>query len=125
MIVNDTSMNIEDFRTYCLSLKGVEEGLPFGDETLVFKVGKKIFALTHLRLFTSVNLKCDPEKAVELRERYPAVIPGYHMNKKHWNTVLIDGSIPDRMLKEWTKQSYDLVVETLSKKIKQELEEFE
>lgn len=125
MIVNDTSMNIEDFRTYCLSLKGVEEGLPFGDETLVFKIGKKIFALTHLSLFTSVNLKCDPEKAVELRERYPAVIPGYHMNKKHWNTVLIDGSIPDRMLKEWTKQSYDLVVETLSKKIKQELEEFE
>jgi predicted DNA-binding protein (MmcQ/YjbR family) len=118
-------MNIEDFRTYCLSLKGVEEGLPFGDETLVFKVGGKIFALMGISLFASVNLKCDPEKAVELREQYPAVIPGYHMNKKHWNTVLMDGSISDRLLKEWTKHSYELVVASLPKKIKQELDDLD
>jgi predicted DNA-binding protein (MmcQ/YjbR family) len=116
-------MNIESFRTYCLSLKGVEEGLPFGEETLVFKVMEKIFALTGITFFASVNLKCDPEKAVELREQYPAVIPGYHMNKKHWNTVLIDGSIPDRLIMEWTKHSYDLVVSSLTKKQQQKLKE--
>lgn len=118
-------MNIEDYRAYCLSLKGCEEGLPFGDETLVFKVGGKIFALTGISLFGSVNLKCDPEKAVELREQYPAVIPGYHMNKKHWNTVLMDGSISDRLLKEWTKHSYELVVSSLTKKLQQELNDLE
>lgn len=118
-------MNIEDFRSYCLSLKGTEEGLPFGDETLVFKVMGKIFALNGITMFTSVNLKCDPERAVELREQYPAVIPGYHMNKRHWNTVLMDGSIPDRLLKEWIKHSYELVVASLTKKLKQELEKLE
>jgi predicted DNA-binding protein (MmcQ/YjbR family) len=118
-------MNIEDYRSYCLSLKGVEEGLPFGDETLVFKVGGKIFALTGISLFASVNLKCDPEKAVELREQYPAVIPGFHMNKKHWNTVLMDGSISDRLVKDWTKHSYELVVSSLTKKLQQELNDLE
>ena len=93
-------MHIETFREYCLSLHGTTEDFPFGKETLVFKVGGKIFALTHVDPFESVNLKCDPEKAVELRERYPAVQPGYHMNKKHWNTVIMDGSIPDTLLKE-------------------------
>lgn len=114
-------MNIEEFRFYCLSLKGVEEGLPFGDDVLAFKVGGKIFALTDINTFISVNLKCDPEKAVELREQYPSVMPGYHMNKKHWNTVLADGSVPDRLLKEWTKHSYDLVFASLPKKVREEI----
>jgi predicted DNA-binding protein (MmcQ/YjbR family) len=118
-------MNIEDFRSYCLSLKGAEESLPFDDETLVFKVGGKIFSLTGISLFASVNLKCDPEKAMELREQYPAVIPGYHMNKKHWNTISMDGSISDRLLKEWIKDSYELIVSSLPKKIKQELDELD
>ncbi|HSZ71957.1 MAG TPA: MmcQ/YjbR family DNA-binding protein [Cytophagaceae bacterium] len=118
-------MNIESFRTYCLSLKGVEEGMPFGDETLVFKVMEKLFALTNIDTFTSVNLKCDPEKAIELREQYPAIIPGYHMNKKHWNTLVMDGSLSDPMIKELTKDSYDLVVASLTKKSRQELEEIE
>jgi predicted DNA-binding protein (MmcQ/YjbR family) len=118
-------MNIEDFRSYCLSLKGAEESLPFDDEILVFKVGGKIFSLTGISLFASVNLKCDPEKAMELREQYPAVIPGYHMNKKHWNTILMDGSIFDRLLKEWIKDSYELIVSSLPKKIKQELDELD
>ena len=118
-------MNIESFRTYCLSLKGVEEGMPFGNETLVFKVMGKLFALTNIETFASVNLKCDPEKAVELREQYPSVIPGYHMNKKHWNTVLMDGTISDKLIKEWTKESYELVAASLTKKQKQELDELE
>ncbi|MDB5273725.1 MAG: MmcQ-like protein [Chitinophagaceae bacterium] len=118
-------MNIESFRTYCLSLKGVEEGMPFGNETLVFKVMEKLFALTNIDTFASVNLKCDPEKAVELRDQYAAVIPGYHMNKKHWNTVLMDGTISDKLIKEWTKDSYELVAASLTKKQKQELEELE
>ena len=118
-------MNIESFRTYCLSLKGTEEGLPFGPDTLVFKVMGKLFALTSIDTFTSVNLKCDPEEAIELRERYDAVIPGYHMNKKHWNTVLMDGRISDALVKEWTLKSYELVVKSLTKKMKEELREIE
>ncbi len=112
------AMDLETFRNYCLSLPGVTEGFPFGDETLVFKVGEKIFALADAGFFASVNLKCDPEKAIELRERYAAVTPGYHMNKKHWNTVLIDGSISWKMLSEWTKHSYDLVVASLPAKLR-------
>jgi len=103
----------------------VEEGMPFGNETLVFKVMGKLFALTNIETFASVNLKCDPEKAVELREQYPSVIPGYHMNKKHWNTVLMDGTISDKLIKEWTKESYELVAASLTKKQKQELDELE
>lgn len=114
-------MHIEAFREYCLSLPAVTEEFPFGEETLVFKVGGKMFALTDIDLFQSINLKCDPEKAVELRELYDGVLPGYHMNKKHWNTVLADGSIPDHLLKEWTKESYDLVVATLPKKVRESL----
>lgn len=114
-------MNIESFRSYCLSLKGTEECMPFGDATLVFKVMGKMYALTGIELFSSINLKCDPEEAVELRERYDAVIPGFHMNKKHWNTILIDGRLPDSLIKEWTLNSYDLVVASLAKKLKAEL----
>lgn len=96
------------------------ESLPFGNDTLVFKVVDKIFAIADITLFESINLKCDPERAMLLREQYPAVQPGYHMNKKHWNTILMDGAIPDRMLQEWIDDSYDLVIDRLPKKIKQQ-----
>ncbi len=102
-------MHIESFREYCLSLEDTTESFPFGENTLVFKVRDKMFALTDVNNFTSVNLKCDPDEAVELRERYAAVQPGYHMNKKHWNTILMDHSIPDKLLREWIKTSYELV----------------
>ncbi len=102
-------MNLESFRDYCLSKKGVTEEFPFGINTLVYKVAGKMFALTDVDSFESINLKCLPEEAVQLREHYEAVLPGYHMNKKHWNTVVMDGSIPDRSLKEWIDQSYNLV----------------
>jgi predicted DNA-binding protein (MmcQ/YjbR family) len=112
-------MDLESFQQFCLSLKGVTEEMPFGDSTLVYKVAGKIFALTGIDNFSSINLKCDPELAIELRERYQAVQPGYHMNKQHWNTVLIDHSIPDKLLFEWTKNSYDLVVASLPKKLRE------
>jgi predicted DNA-binding protein (MmcQ/YjbR family) len=109
-------MNIEHFREYCLSKKGVTEHFPFDETTLVFKVMGKMFALTDLEGPFSLNLKCDPEKAVDLRERYPSVQPGYHMNKKHWNTIIVDGTVDDEMIYEWTDHSYHLVVISLSKK---------
>ena len=108
-------MDIESFRQFCLAFPDVSEEFPFGPETLVFKVKGKMFALTDLDLFVSINLKCDPDEAIELRERYPAVQPGYHMNKKHWNTILMDNSIPDRNLKEWIENSYQLVRASLPK----------
>jgi predicted DNA-binding protein (MmcQ/YjbR family) len=109
-------MDLETYREYCLSKPGVTEGFPFDEETLVFKVMNKIFALANISSFDAVNLKCDPDLALELREQFPAVTPGYHMNKKHWNTVGLDGSISFRQLKEWTDHSYELVVKSLSKK---------
>jgi predicted DNA-binding protein (MmcQ/YjbR family) len=115
-------MDLETFRHFCLSLPGVTEGFPFGETVLVFKVGEKIFALADAEIFATVNLKCDPELAIELRERYPAVIPGYHMNKKHWNTVHIDGSVPAKLLLEWTRHSYDLVKASLPARIRQALD---
>jgi predicted DNA-binding protein (MmcQ/YjbR family) len=102
-------MNIESIREYCLSKKNVTECMPFGDDTLVYKVSGKIFILANLDGDLTINLKCDPAFALELRERYTSVIPGYHMNKKHWNTVMIDGSIPDREIFEWIDHSYNLV----------------
>ena len=114
-------MNIEELRDYCLSLKGVTEDFPFDKTTLVFKVAGKMFCLTDLENNFSMNLKNDPEKNIELREQYPVVKPGYHMNKKHWNTVKIDGSIPNGLLKSWIKESYDLVVQGMTKKKQQEL----
>lgn len=109
-------MDLEKFRNYCLSLKGVSEEMPFGDSVLVYKVENKMFALTGIDVFESINLKCDPEEAIDLRERYPAVQPGYHMNKQHWNTILMDHSIADELILAWTKNSYDLVVAKLPKK---------
>jgi len=102
-------MNIEALREYCISKKGATESFPFGEDTLVFKAGGKIFALVNLDGDLSINLKCDPALAIELRERYSSVIPGYHMNKKHWNTILADGSVPDKKIFEWIDHSYDLV----------------
>ena len=103
-------MNIEILRDYCISNRNVTESFPFGDDTLVFKTGGKIFALVNLEGELRLNLKCDPVVAIELRERYSAVSPGYHMNKKHWNTVRIDGSVPDNVLYSWIDHSYDLVL---------------
>ena len=109
-------MNIEELREYCLSLKGVTEDFPFDESTLVFKVGGKMFCLTDLIDKFAIAIKNDPEKNIELREEYSAVKPGYHMNKKHWNTVEIDGTIPDYMLKNLIDESYDLVVMALPRK---------
>ena len=103
-------MNIEILREYCISKRNVTESFPFGDDTLVFKTQGRIFALVNLEGELSVNLKCDPVLAIELRERYSSVVPGYHMNKKHWNTVYIDGSVPDKELFSWIDHSYDLVL---------------
>jgi predicted DNA-binding protein (MmcQ/YjbR family) len=113
-------MNLEAFRQYCLSLPAVTEDFPFDENVLVFKAAGKIFVLTDVNTFESINLKCDPELAIELRERYAAVLPGYHMNKKHWNTVMMDGSISNKLVLEWTKHSYDLVAASLSKKVRGE-----
>jgi len=114
-------MDIENYRLYCLSKNGVSEEFPFDEVTLAFKVKGKIFAITDLELFESINLKCDPERAIELRERYEGVKPGYHMNKKHWNTVMNQADVNDKVLKELIDHSYDLVVDSLPKKLQDEL----
>jgi predicted DNA-binding protein (MmcQ/YjbR family) len=109
-------MNIEELRDYCISKKGVEETLPFGPDTLVFKVLGKVFLLVGLdESPLQFNVKCDPEKAIELREKYSFVKPGYHMNKKHWNTIIVDGSANEKLLMEFIDDSYDLVVKGLPK----------
>jgi predicted DNA-binding protein (MmcQ/YjbR family) len=102
-------MNIETIREHCISKPDVTEGFPFGEDTLVFKVKGKIFALANLSGDLSLNLKCDPSFALELRERYSSVKPGYHMNKKHWNTIELDGTIPDKDIFSWIDHSYSLV----------------
>ena len=114
-------MDIETFRLYCLAKPGVTDHLPFDDRTLVFKVGGKMFALCDLEEFNSANLKCDPERAVELREQYDAVTPGYHMNKTHWNTVKVDGDVNGRMLQELIDHSYELIVSSLPKREREKL----
>ncbi len=113
-------MNLEELREYCISKKGVEETLPFGPDTLVFKVMGKAFLLTGFENNpVQFNVKCNPEKAIELRERYSCVLQGYHMNKKHWNTIIVDGSVSSQLLQEWITDSYHLVVESLTKKEKE------
>jgi predicted DNA-binding protein (MmcQ/YjbR family) len=103
-------MNIETIRTYCLEKEDAEESFPFGEETLVFKVGGKIFLLLSLDAMpTQFNAKCDPDQALELREQYDCIVPGYHMNKKHWNTVIVDGSLSASLTKSLIDASYDLV----------------
>lgn len=116
-------MDIETFRNYCLAKKGVTESFPFGEETLVFKVMNKMFAATGLEAeeFT-VNLKCEPHLAEEWRATYPEVRPGYHMNKKHWNTVHFEAGLEEGLLREMIDLSYDLVVKGMRKKDREELE---
>lgn len=117
-------MNLHNLRDYCLSKPGVTDETPFDAVTLVYKVGGKIFALTSLTDNPlEVNLKCDPERAVELREQHATVRPGYHMNKTHWNTVVADGSLRDSLLREWIDHSYDLVVKSLPKAVRAQLNE--
>lgn len=114
-------MNIEVYREYCLSLKAVTEDFPFDTKTLVFRVGGKMFALCNVENFDSINLKCEPEKALELREKYTAVQPGYHMNKKHWNTIAVQEDVSVKLLKELIDHSYNLVFLSLSKKVQAEI----
>lgn len=115
-------MTIEEIRDYCLNKKGVTEEFPFDEETLVFKVLGKVFLLTDINsVEISVNLKCEPELAIELRERYDSVKPGYHMNKKMWNTVTINGEFSDTDFYKMIDHSYDEVVKKMTKKLQQEL----
>jgi predicted DNA-binding protein (MmcQ/YjbR family) len=110
-------MNIEELRTYCLDKKAVTEGLPFGEGVLVFKVKNKMFLLVNLDdIPLQFNVKCEPEKAIKLRESFSCVQPGYHMNKTHWNTIILDHSVNDKLLKEWIDHSYNLVIQSLPKK---------
>ncbi|HEX3616572.1 MAG TPA: MmcQ/YjbR family DNA-binding protein [Solirubrobacteraceae bacterium] len=107
-------MNAAELRDCCLSLLGTEEQFPFGPDTSVFKVGGKIFAISRLAEYPlRVSVKCEPTLAAELRKAHPAVIPGYHLNKRHWNTVTIDGSLPDEMIADMVEDSYDLIVSNL------------
>jgi predicted DNA-binding protein (MmcQ/YjbR family) len=118
-------MNLENYYEYCLSKNGVTEHFPFDEDTLVFKVGGKMFALTSLLQWEkgnpSVNLKCDPERAQELRADYDAIQPGFHMSKIHWNTITVNQDVPDALLKELMDHSYDLVYKSLTKKIQGEI----
>jgi predicted DNA-binding protein (MmcQ/YjbR family) len=118
-------LNIEELRDYCLQKPGATEGLPFGEDTLVYKVGGKMFLLASITQGNRFNVKCDPELAVELRERYNEVIPGYHMNKKLWNTVYMDGSLTKKQLLEMIDHSYKLIVESLPKKVQEEIDGIE
>ncbi len=118
-------MNIEDFREYCLSFTGVTEGYPFDEDTLVFKVMDKMFAMADVENFERINLKCDPVKAAMLRDLYAEVKPGYHMNKRHWNSVNPKGELDDVLIKEWIEDSYNLVVENLPRKKQKKLEAME
>jgi predicted DNA-binding protein (MmcQ/YjbR family) len=118
-------MNLEAYYDYCLSKKGVTEHFPFDEDTLVFKVGGKMFALSSLAQWekdeASVNLKCDPERAQELRAEYDEIQPGYHMSKIHWNTVSLTGNLPVSIVKELIDHSYELVFKSLPKKIQNEI----
>jgi predicted DNA-binding protein (MmcQ/YjbR family) len=114
-------VDIETLRDYCITKPGVTEGFPFGEDTLVFKVGGKLFLLIGLSEANRFNVKCDPELAVEMRERYTEVQPGYHMNKQHWNTVFMDGGLTQKQLCEMIDHSYLLVFKSLPKKVQDEL----
>ena len=115
-------MDIDEIIAYCLSKKGAEESFPFDETTLVIKVGGKIFILISLEVNFWLNLKCDPERAIELRESYPAISPGYHMSKKHWNTIIPDGSLSGKLLFEMIDHSYELVFQSLPARVKSAIE---
>ena len=111
-------MNIEEAREACLTIKGATESCPFGEDTLVFKVMDKMFAyliLTPMNGGFWLNMKCEPEKAIELRERYNGIIPGYHMNKKYWNTIILDSDVPDNLIEELIQHAVDEVIKKLPK----------
>lgn len=114
-------MNFDNFREYCLRKPFVSEGFPFDQTTLVFKVGGKMFALADVESFDSINLKADPEKSIELRESYLGIQPGFHMNKKHWNTVEVHSDVPEKLMLDLIDDSYTLVYNSLPKRIKHEL----
>ncbi|MDD2821902.1 MAG: MmcQ/YjbR family DNA-binding protein [Flavobacterium sp.] len=122
-------MNLETYYEYCLSKKGVTEHFPFDEDTLVFKVGGKMFALSSLIQWEkgnpSVNLKCDPERAQELRAEYDAIQPGFHMSKVHWNTIIVNAGVSDALFKELMDHSYELVFKSLTKKLQTEIQELE
>lgn len=114
-------MNIEEFRDYCITKKGVTESFPFDESTLVFKVMGKMFALAGVDNFDFINLKCDPGLAIELRETYNAIKPGYHMSKKHWNSIYVNQDVSDKLIYQFVDDSYNLIVKSLPKKIQEEL----
>ena len=122
-------MNIQQLYEFCLSKRGVTEHFPFDEDILVFKVGEKIFALTSLSNWEkgnpTINLKCNPERALELRAEYEAIVPGFHMNKIHWNTIEFNSDVSDKMMCELISHSYDLVFKSLTKKLQQEITELE
>jgi predicted DNA-binding protein (MmcQ/YjbR family) len=122
-------MNLETFYEYCLSKKGVTQHFPFDKDTLVFKIGGKMFALSSLNQWEkgipSVNLKCNPDYALELRAQYGDVQPAFHMSKVHWNTIVINGEVPDKFVKELIDDSYILVFKSLTKNTQNEILEFE
>lgn len=114
-------MNIEYFREYCLSKPGVSEHFPFDEQTLVFKVGGKVFALTDITTFEGINLKCDPDRAIDLREQYQGINPGYHMNKVHWNTVSVHSDVNSKLILELVDHSYNLIFKSLPAKVRSEI----
>lgn len=124
-------MTLEDLQACCAKKAGVSWDTPFGPDVLVFRVGPparkaaagqgRIFALAPIAVFDTVNLKCDPERAIDLRERYEGITPGYHMNKQHWNTVAVTGSVPEKLIRELVDHSYELVKASLPKKVREEL----
>jgi len=114
-------MDVIEFRDYCMSKPFVSEHFPFDDITLVFKVLGKMFALGNIDNFESINLKCDPERAIDLRIQHPEIKPGYHMNKEHWNTVDVIGNLPDSQLREFIDHSYDLIVASLPAKLRNQI----
>ncbi len=114
-------MDLEKVREYCLSKKAANESMPFDEDSLVIKVHNKIFCILNMKFPYSINLKCEPELALELRNDYEGVSPGYHMNKKHWNTILLDSDIPEKLIKVWIDNSYNLVVKKLPKHLRENL----
>lgn len=114
-------MTLEDLQAYCARKPGVSWDTPFGPDVLVFRVVGKMFALAPINVFSTLNLKCDPERAIELRERYEGITPGYHMNKQHWNTVDVTGSVPEKLIRDLVDHSYELVRASLPKKVREEM----
>lgn len=114
-------MNFDSIREFALSLPGAGESFPFDSETLVFKVGGKMFLLMDLSGERGINVKCEPEKAVELREKYDTILPGYHMNKQNWNTILLNGRYGEKEIKHWIIDSYELIINSLPKKMQAEI----